>query len=235
VPVNSATDLDLSRTRSIGAIFRDAFWLYRRAPLLFILISATVVVPYQVVIVLIVRGKASVPASTTVLLLLIGVALINPFVATFQVQALLTLGDGRRPDFRDVLRRGLAVLPVVAAAAIVAGLGIALGIVCFIVPGVLLAIRWAVVSQTAAVEQTNWPTALRRSAELSRWNSWRILGLLLTVGLLSEIPADVTGTGSHLARAIIGIAIAVIVNSFATLSSCLLYFDLRAREAGQSA
>jgi hypothetical protein len=231
VPEAAATDLDLGRTRTVGEIFRDSLWLFTRAPLLFILLSGVVVVPYRVVAVLLEHGKSGLSARAELLLLLVGVALIEPCIATFQVQALLAFGDGQRPDLRGVVRRGLVVLPPVAAAVIISAVGITLGLFCFLIPGLLLAIRWAVVAPTAAVEQVNWPAALRRSGEVARGNYWRILGLLVGVLLLNDIPAEIIGSGNHLVAVIVGTVVAIATQSFATLVVCLLYFDLRAREA----
>jgi hypothetical protein len=225
------TDLDLSGPRTIGQILGTGLRLYLRLPLLFLSLAAIVVVPYEVVVVLLEHGKGGLPVGTELLLVLVELALIDPCIAAVQVQVVLDLGEGRRPQITDVIRRGLAVLPVVAAAEIIAGIGIAIGVLCFVIPGVLLALRWAVVAQAAAVERTDWPGALRRSAQLARRNYWRILGLVFIVGILNEIPADVTGPGKHLGVAIIGIVLAILVHSFGTLVTNLLYFDLRAREA----
>jgi hypothetical protein len=224
------TDLDLERQRTLGEILGTALRLYGRAPLLFLFLAGIVVLPYQITVVLLEHGKAQSSVSTAVLLGLIELALINPCIAAVQVQAILDLGQGERPRVTDVIRRGLSVFPVVAAADIIAGLGVAIGLVCFLIPGLFLAIRWSVVAQAAAVERTDWPTALRRSGQLARRNYWRILGLLFIVGLLNEIPADVTRTGSHLGLTIVGIALALLAGSFGTLLTNLLYFDLRARE-----
>jgi len=146
------------------------------------------------------------------------------------VQAILDLGQGERPRVCGCDSPRPERVAVVAAAEIIADIGIAIGFVCFLIPGVLLAIRWAVVAQAAAVERTDWPTALRRSGQLARRNYWRILGLLFIGGILSEVSADVVGTGSHLGSTIVGIALAVLAGSFGTLLINLLYFDLRARE-----
>ncbi len=203
-------------------------------PLLFLFLAGIVVVPYEVVVVLLEHGKGGTPIGTELVLMLVELALIDPSISAVQVQALLDLGDGEHPQVKDVIRRGLTVLPVVAAAEIIAGIGIAVGVLFFIIPGVILALRWAVVAQVAAVERTNWPNALRRSAQLARRNYWRIFAILVTVGVLNEIPADVTGTGNHLGRTMLGIALAILVHSFGTLMMSLLYFDLRAREASRA-
>jgi hypothetical protein len=225
------TDLDLRRPRTIAEILGASLRLYARLPLLFIFLAGIVVVPYEVVVVVLSNGRGTLSVSTELILLLIELALIDPFIAALQVQALVTMGDGERPEIKDVIRRGVAVLPVVAAAEIIAGIGIAVGVLFFIIPGLILALRWAVVAQVAAVEHTNWPTALRRSGELARRNYWRILMILVIVGILNELPADVTGSAGHTGPVIAGIALAVIVHSFGTLLTSFLYFDLRARES----
>jgi hypothetical protein len=225
------TRIDLNSPRTIGQILLEALRLYARLPLLFIFLAAILVVPFEVVVALLGRGKAGLSASTELVLLLVGLALINPCVAALQVQALLSLGAGERPKLVDVVRRGLAVLPVVAAANIVAGIGIVIGFLCLIIPAVILTIRWAVVAPVAAVERTDWPTALRRSGQLTRHNYRRVLGLLAVVVIIYEFPGGVGGSPGALGTTIIAIAFVTVVHSFVTLIINLLYFDLRAREA----
>lgn len=226
----SLTDLDLGSPRRVGEIVVTSLRLYARLPLLFMLLAAIVVVPYEVVVVLLEHGRGGLTFSREVLLMLAQIALVDPFIAALQVQALLSLGGGETPRLGDVVRRGLRVLPVVAAADIIAGIGIAIGAVFFIIPGVILALRWAVVAQAAAVERTDWPTALRRSGQLARFNYWRIFGILLIVGILNQLAADVTGSADHVGTTVGGGVLAIIVHSFGTLLISLLYFDLRARE-----
>ena len=54
------------------------------------------------------------------------------------------------------------MLPVVAAAEIAAGFGIGLGLLAFLIPGVYLLVRWAVVAQ--ARRRSNTRTGSVRSA-----------------------------------------------------------------------
>lgn len=223
------TDLDLNRQRTIGEIFRTAVQLFVRMPLLFLFLAGIVVVPYEVVVVLLAHGKSGLGVGTELIVLLVAWAVIAPTVSALVVQALLSLGEGEHPRIADVFRRALPVLPVVIAAEIIAGLGIVAGFICLIVPGLYLELRWAVVAQVAAVERTDWPTAIRRSGELARGNYMRILGVLLMVAVLSLIVNSFTG--GHVGSAVITIAVALLVQSFVTLLTSLLYFDLRARES----
>jgi TRAP-type C4-dicarboxylate transport system permease large subunit len=117
---------------------------------------------------------------------------------------------------------------------IVSGAGIALGFIALIVPGILLAMRWAVVAQVAAIEHDGWIPSLRRSAELTRTHYGHIFGLLLLVGVVT---AGVTagaraiplGSTSGVASVALGIAVHTITASLAALTVAILYFDLKAR------
>jgi hypothetical protein len=151
------------------------------------------------------------------------------------MQALLILDDHSQPRIVDVIGRALKVLPVVAAAQIIAAICLVVGLFLLIVPGVFVWIRLAVVAPVAAAEDPDWPSALRRSVQLTAGNGRRTAGLLLLTILLGQIPAQVTGTGTHLAAATVGIALAVVIQAFVTLTINLLYFDLRARQANPSA
>jgi hypothetical protein len=223
------TALDLVSPRTVGQIVDAAFRLYARRPLLFIFLAAIVLIPYGAVTVLVSDSK-HVSTATEFVLLLADLALVNPFVSALQMQAILDLGRGVQPAIPDVVRRGVKVLAVVAAADIVAGLTEFAGLLLFVIPGILAAVRLAVVAPAAASEQITWPEAIRHSLILTRGNFWRVLGLLLIQAVLLYLVATIIGASS-VAVAIVGAALAVVAQSFCTLLINLLYFDLRARQA----
>ena len=129
--------------------------------------------------------------------------------------------------------QGLKALPVVAAAQIIAGIAIGMGLILLVIPGVYLALRLAVVAQVAAIERTDWPGALRRSAVLTRSNYLRILGLLMCVYAvnltLTSAGVALAGHGKSAADVAVGIVAATLTQSFQALIAALLYFDLRVR------
>jgi hypothetical protein len=220
-------------------VLATALRLYGRHPVMFILLALAVVAPYDLAVLALANaaplGQQSVSAGTVTVIALVDFALVGPLVSALQMQALVTIGAGGRPGLGDVIARGIRVLPVVAAAEIIAGLGIGIGLVLFIVPGVILALRWAVVAQVAAIEGTDWPGALRRSAALTARNYLRIFGLLLLVSLinltLANFAGQLAGTGTRPAQVALGIAVGTITRSFEALAVAVLYFDLRARQA----
>jgi hypothetical protein len=237
---DGAYRLDTSRPRSTGEIVRAAGALYRRYPLLFAILAAAVIVPYELIVLAATgygplrHGHENLGVSW--LLLLIRSSLITPLVSALHMHAVVTIAEGRRPRLAEVARRGAMVLPVVAAAEIVSGLGIFLGSIALVVPGILLAVRWAVVAQAAALEGAGWVDALRSSRRLTTDHGWHVFGLLLLTGVLNSavlfgsrsIPL---GSSSGAGSVAVGTTVETIVASFSALTLALLYFDLQARRA----
>ncbi len=235
--------IDLGRERSVGEIFGATLSMYGRYPLLFATLALGVIAPYELAR-LAATGDGplgsggSANAGTLVVFELVYYALVGPLISALHVHAVIEIGAGRRPRIGPVARQGLRVLAVVAAAEIIAGILIALGFLALIVPGIILALRWSVVAQTAAVDHEGWLPALRRSAKLSAGNYWHIFRVIVAVGLLTFVIAAVAGAatggghGASVAAVLIGIVVYTLIASFSALTLAVLYFDLRAREAG---
>ena len=226
--------IDLTSPRTVGQLLDTAFRVYARLPFLLMFLAGIVVVPYELIVILVAHGR-NVRTTTELLLALAELALVNPCIAALEMQVVTAVGEGRRPQIRDVMRRALKVLPVVAAAEIVAGLAEFAGLFLAVIPGVILAVRLAVAGQVAATEPTNWPDAIRRSVRLTRGNFLRVLGLLAIQAVLTYLVALIIGAGSSVATAIVGLVLGVLAQSFCTLLISLLYFDLHARDAARVA
>ncbi len=195
-----------------------------------------VVAPYEL-IVLAVTGRNPFAVqhnvSTEVILSLIDFVVVGPLIAAFYIQAVQTIGHKQAPRLSKVAVRGLVVLPTVAAAQIIATLGIAVGFVAFIVPGVYLLIRWAVVAQAAAIDNDNWIAALKRSGELTAGSYLHVLGLLLSAGLIAAVITNLglaaAGSRTTAVAIAVGIVVETIARSFVALNLAVLFFDLLAR------
>ena len=231
-PLNSNPDqISLDHPRTIGEIVRAAMGIYARRPLFFLALTGAIVVPYEIVFALVSSSKGGGSTALVLLLALVDLALVNPFVTALETQALVDLGAGIQPSFGTVFTQALRVLPVVAAAEIIAGLSEFMGLALFVLPGVYLAVRMAVAAPVAAVEQTDWLDAIRSTLVITRRNFWRVLDLLAIQGLLTYMVAVIIGAGNTLTSTILGLLFAVLAQSFTTLLISLLYFDLNARAA----
>lgn len=237
MPEDNRASLDLSQPRTVAEILTTGLRLWVRYPLLFLVLALVVVGPYDLLVLGVAGasplGQEHASASTALLLALLDFALVGPLVSALQVHAVLSIGEGIRPRLQDILWRGLRVLPVVAAAEIIADIGVGIGLILLIIPGLILAIRFSVVAQVAAVEGTNWPGAIRRSGQLTAGNYLRIFGLLVLVTLVNLVLVDVVGTLAGTAAAApqvaLGIAIGVLTRTFQAITTAVLYFDLRSR------
>lgn len=232
----------MSAPRSAPRLLVGTFELYRRYPLLFLMLAAGVIVPYEAIVLAMTgtgafsRGDAS--ASTELLLTLSNWALVTPLVSALHVHAVSEVRHERQPRIGPVVVLGLRVLPVVAAATIVSWLGIMVGFLFLIVPGVILWLRWSVVAQAAAIEREGWLPALRRSSHLTNHRYGHIAALLILVGVIGFVPSFVAGIafGHHdtgAASFLTGLAIDILIASFTALAGALLYYDLVVREEAE--
>jgi hypothetical protein len=232
--------LDLTEPRSVWGIVRTALWLYARYPLLFLTLAGAVVVPYELVV-LALSGfgplrQEHIPGSGGWLVLLFGAALVTPLVSALAIHAVRQAGEGERPVLRKVGRRGLRSCPVVAATSIMFFLGTTVGFFLLVIPGVVLALRWAVAAQAAALDNEGWQEALRRSGQLARGSYLHIFGLGLVVSLIALAiwtgpDAIANGHAASAPLVALGIAVQTFLQSFSALAFALLYFDLVARPA----
>ena len=233
--------LRLDKPLSVGEMMLTSLQLFARHPAAFGLLALAVIAPYELIVLAITGtaplGQQGAKPSTVFTLLLIEAAFIGPLISALYVQAVVVIGAGERLRMLEVVLRGARVLPVVAAAQIVAAIGIALGLLVLIVPGVILAIRWAVVAQAAAVERTDWLGALRRSGQLASGNYLHVFALIVLVTavnfVLSVAGESITGSSKAAGAVILGIAVQTIIRSFAALVTAVLYFDLLARHRGR--
>lgn len=224
--------------RSAPRLIAETLQLYRRYPLLFLLLAAGVVVPFEL-IVLAVTGtgpfnRRSLNFGTSFPLFLIQMVVIDSLVSALHVHAVAEVEEGRIPQASAVTRRGLAALPAVASATIVGSLAVFGGTILLVIPGIYLYLRLRVVAQVAAIERKSWMAALGRSRSLTEKNLLHVLFfsvLVLAVGLLSFFLIDRPFAHHHttVALFLLGVAVQVLVLSFTALSSALLYYDLRAR------
>ncbi len=87
--------------------------------------------------------------------------------------------NGRRIAIADSLKVGLRnCLPLIGLAILMA-LGVMLGFILLIVPGVILAVMWAVAVPAKVVEKIGVTQAFSRSGDLTRSRRWPIFGLFL--------------------------------------------------------
>jgi hypothetical protein len=213
----------------------STFKLYRRYPWLFLVLAACVTVPFELLDLLLRRVERSShgAAGFGVQLFLISLdVVVLGLISALHIHAAADVREGEVPKIGPVARRGLKALPVVAAAAVVSSIGIYLGFLLFVVPGVILLLRWAVVAQAAATEGAGWSAALRRSRQLTAGHYRHIFAFGILVALIWAVPTSISiavyhlhNVGSFAIRLVVGI----VTSSFTALAGALLFYDLSVR------
>jgi hypothetical protein len=126
------------------------------------------------------------------------------------------------------------------------GLRIALGFLLFVVPGILLSLRYALAIPVAILEWSSGSESLLRSADLTRGHRGRILLVYILffvmstiVNLLWQLPSRllfgaVRGVSqamtAQIAAQFFNFATQALIGPVATIAFTLLYYDVRVRK-----
>ena len=247
--------LELHRKRDLGRILDDSFAVYRANFGTLALIAAAVVVPVYLLVYGVGLGwlwsgydaRASGTelelgdAAEQVAGLVAQLLVVTPLVTAMTVHVVRTAAEDRRASARDAIAVGLDLFPKLLLAIALVGLGVFGGFMLLIVPGVILAVRWMVVSQVVVVEGRGGSEALRRSFELTRgrfWASFLVLFVLsLLAGVLSAIvlaPLEYAAEEANtMALSLLGQVIgSVLTLPLVAVAYTLLYFSLITETGG---
>jgi len=166
---------------AIGAVLSEAWELYRRFFSRFVLVAAPV---FLVLGLLEAIGNASSDeAAASVLWGLIGV--VVGLVGTFWVQGALVeavrdVRDGRADlAVGELYDRVRGRLPALIVAGLLAGLGVLVGLILLIVPGLYLLTRWSMIVPVIVLEGRSASDSFGRSWEVVRGDAWRVFWLIL--------------------------------------------------------
>jgi hypothetical protein len=176
------------------------------------------------------------------------VALITTVVSlvgTFWVQGALVYAvedvrDGRiDSSIGELFQRVRPYLGTLIVAGILAGLGIAVGFVLLIVPGLVLLTWWCLIVPVIVLEGKQVGEAFTRSRELVRGHGWTVFGILILSVLMIAIASGLIQSifsflGPFLRYWIGGTIANAIVDPFLAVALTIMYFHLRESPAVES-
>lgn len=177
-----------------------------------------------------------------VVFLLLSTADALPLAALFWALSVLYQGmvvklvqdvqDGRRDH--SVLQLLRSVEPVfwqLLAVSLLFGIGVGIGFVLLVVPGLILMVIWAVVAPVTLLERPGVFEAFRRSRELVRGNGWQVFGVFVFVFVAVAVVSVIAGLASDplgsVGSALVQWAVNAAVAPLTALSASVLYFALR--------
>ena len=147
------------------------------------------------------------------------------------VQLVRDVQDGRRDSSVGELFSSVSpvLLPLIGVS-ILGGIGIGVGFVLCIVPGLFLLTFWSVVAPVTVIERPGVFSAFGRSWELVRGYAWPVFGTIVLVFLLvvaASIAAALIGLAlGDVGRAVLSWIFNALTQPVAALTTSVLYFTL---------
>lgn len=256
------------RPRRVGEVLDAAIKIYLGNARTLMALTATVVIPVQVVSAIVLLsavpsgsdiptgvfaiGHVQRPPSGGAYIGATSLQLVMVFIGTLLVTAAcvkavsdvyLDQPPGYGPSLRFALRR----LPALFAMEILLILGLIVGFVAVILPGIWLYASWSVATPSLLIERLRPARALGRSMRLVRDRWWATSAILIVAVLMGEVvngaiqgllvavvslpshPTLLAAVSASVLAATVG---SVIVTPFTATVSTVLYYDLRVRHDG---
>jgi len=172
----------------IGPVFSRAWDIGLRNADKFLVVTAIAGLPHLL------AYLSAVPALMSpgrVLLVSLLTFIMRLFLGTIS-QAVVLYGAfqdmrGRPVHLGEAIHRGLSRFFPILGVAILTSLGIVFASLLLLIPGVMLAIRWAVALPVCVVEGAGPLASLRRSAVLTRGHRWKIFAILLLLVIMGPL------------------------------------------------
>jgi hypothetical protein len=149
---------------------------------------------------------------------------------------------GQRAGIGDCIARGLSSIVPVVIGSILLSLGIMIGSIFLLVPGIILALMWWVYVPAIVVEGKGIIGAFGRSRELTRGRRWHILGLLIimivlmvVVSFIVQIVVTVVASDSGTVASIVAYVFNALLTAFTSVLVAVGYYYLRAEKEGVDA
>ena len=144
---------------------------------------------------------------------------------------------GRSLSVGDALARALRRAPALAGTIILQGLAAAVGLVLFVVPGLVLFCTYAVAGPVCVIEGLGPIESLSRSAVLARGDGWRVFGVLALLyggggGFHALAVAMTKRLSGDAAAALVAPPLELALAAVAAVTTAVLYARLRAAREG---
>jgi hypothetical protein len=244
------------RPLSLGELLDRTFFLYRKN---FVLFAGIMALPHLVLLAfqlagvglqsakILVGPLASLPWTLAVMVVTLGVTAASQGATVIAVsQVHLDRPTSIAESFAGIKGR----IVYLALIMIGYGIGVGVGFVLLIVPGVILALMWALTIPVAVLEDTGLRDSVNRSAELTKGDRGRVFVvyllffvLLYAVYMVWEIPIFAAIAFMAKAHRLVGIPLwsqiafpvggffsQILVGPLMTIGLSLLYYDERVRK-----
>jgi hypothetical protein len=229
----------------MGRVISNAFAAIGGAPLALFAASALLNAPVQLLLPMLVRNANDAAQVQT---MVAGIApfgllllLVYPFVTMFMTRVALDTLAGQPVDLGGASRMALRRMLPALGLGILLGIGLIVGFLFLVVPGIFLILTWFIVMPVLAGEGRGVFDCFGRSAQLLRGMRWRLLLLLIIVGiawivvsgLVQGVSLALFGSGGNLwALSIIQALVSTLVGVLNATGTAAIYHEARSAKEG---
>lgn len=220
----------------VSRVLNETFSIYSQNFLVLIGSSIAVFVVVGILAGLLESAGGFFPILLAGIVRLVGFALYAGFV----VKLVSDVRDGRRDQtIGDLFSSAAPAIVPLIVFAILSGIGIGIGLVLLIVPGLILLTLWSVGAPAIVVERVGAIEAFGRSWNLVRGEGWSVFATLIVValiviaiGIVLGIIATPIGDGAILVASIIS---NIITAPIFAIAVSVIFFDLGGGQAATTA
>jgi hypothetical protein len=222
----------------VGRVFSRAWTVFANNFVVFFATTLVISLPNLLIASASTPGAAANPSSV---LWKIGIALPLALILNTIGEAVIVYGAfqdlrGRPVRLGEAVQKGLARFFPIIGLGIVSSIGIAVGIILLIVPGVILAIMWSVALPVCVLERLGPMTSLGRSGDLTKGHRWKILGivvLLVIANIIGSVVLELVLTPVGVVTAVIGsLVFTALWTAYYNSVLVMIYHDLRVSKEG---
>jgi MFS family permease len=213
----------------IGKVFGRVFETYGA--------QAAVILPAALIVYLpvsILSGIAYDQGSALATLLAFVVGIVGSFwLQGVVVGAVADIQDERRDESLGSLFGKVGpVLGRLVLAGVLAAIGIGIGLLLLVVPGLILLTIWSLVIPVIVLERTGVLESFGRSRELVRGHAWRVFAIIVLLGIVQAILSSILravlseAIGDFAGYALGDLVANVLVGSLSAIAVTVVYFEL---------
>jgi hypothetical protein len=212
----------------ISEVLGEAFALYRRLFRRSVVVAGLIFAVVALAQALAARSGTAVALFVSLLLSLVGGLLVQGAL----VEVVRDLREGRPPapvnEYYDRTRGRLGTL---VGASIAYGFGVLVGFLLLVIPGLIAIARWSLIVPLVMIEKLGWRDAFRRSSELVRGQTGRVLALVVIADIIVAVVSSFFSFLPGFVGAWVGGTVAgAIAVPFEAYVLTVLYYRLSERE-----
>jgi uncharacterized membrane protein len=228
---------------SISNVFSNTFGVIARNAPLFLGLSLVIVGLPQLLIGMVMTPQSSDPlvlfaSPGAIFTSMIGYVVFLFLSIVLQASLIVASANdlaGRPVNFGECVNRAVAKLLPLLALGIVVAIGVSIGFVFLVIPGVILYLMWMVAVPVLMVENLGVFESLSRSAALTKGSRWKLLGLIVVFFIFSMIIAIPIGVISLISTSLSLVSSALLSTVSAAVGAAgiaAIYIELRGSKEG---